>query len=94
MRNTLREPLTPLDAAERAALFAVRGAAVMGLVDQLDRATVLALTADRIRTLAEDAAARAVDEGASYGEVGRALRISRAAAHRRFRHLRPADEVA
>lgn len=60
-------------------MFAVRSAAVLGLVDHLDRATVLALAAGRIRDLAEDAAARAVDEGGSYGEVGRAVRISRAA---------------
>lgn len=53
----------------------------------LDAAATWAALADEAARRAEQRAGFAVEDGASYAEVGRALGMSRQAAAKRYRHL-------
>lgn len=56
--------------------------------DQLESAAAWAALAEVAVERAERHGGLAVDEGVSYAEVARALRISRQSARERYRHLR------
>ncbi len=55
-----------------------------GLDTPLERVAVLSAVARRLDEMADRQARVAVSAGSSYGAVGRALGVSRAAAHRRY----------
>jgi hypothetical protein len=77
------------DVADNLHLAMLRGLNAAHVTDALDRCTVLTALVARIDVMREREALQAIDDGASYAALGRAMGTSRQAAREWARHRRP-----